>query len=96
MTRPIPSNGPAVTGITSLPAFPMKALAGGRRRDHPHVASNPLMRDGSKGAYSRNISMGRFVKAIGLLAGPVFPVIVARGVDSSGPSRELIEIKENE
>ncbi len=43
------------------------------------VAGNPLMRDVSpEGAYSRNLSMAQFVKAIGSLSGPVIPVIAAR------------------
>jgi len=43
------------------------------------VAGNPIMRDVSgKGNYSRNLSIGQFVKAIGSLAGPLLPAIAAR------------------
>lgn len=43
------------------------------------VAGNPVMRDVSpEGKYSRNLSMGQFVKAIGSLSGPVIPVVAAR------------------
>lgn len=43
------------------------------------VAGNPAMRDVSReGKYSRNLSLGQFVKAIGSLSGPVIPVIAAR------------------
>jgi len=40
------------------------------------VAGNPIMRDVSEeGKYSRNLSFGQFVKAIGSLSGPLIPVI---------------------
>jgi len=43
------------------------------------VAGNPIMRDVSpEGKYSRNLSLGQFVKAIGSLTGPVIPVVAAR------------------
>ena len=43
------------------------------------VAGNPIMRDVSpEGKYSRNLSLGQFVKAIGSLSGPIIPVIAAR------------------
>ncbi len=43
------------------------------------VAGNPIMRDVSEeGKYSRNLSLGQFVKAIGSLSGPVLPVLAAR------------------
>ena len=40
------------------------------------VAGNPLMRDVSpEGKYSRNLTLGQFIKAIGSLSGPLLPVI---------------------
>lgn len=42
------------------------------------VAGNPIMRDVSpKGKYSRNLSLGQFVKAIGSLSGALLPVFAA-------------------
>jgi FHS family L-fucose permease-like MFS transporter len=43
------------------------------------VAGNPIMRDVSpEGKYSRNLSFGQFVKAIGSLSGSVIPILAAR------------------
>ena len=43
------------------------------------VSGNPIMRDvSSEGNYSRNLSIGQFVKAIGSLAGPILPAVAAR------------------
>jgi len=43
------------------------------------VAGNPIMRDVSpEGKYSRNLSFGQFVKAIGSLAGSLIPIVAAR------------------
>jgi len=40
------------------------------------VAGNPIMRDVSpEGKYSRNLSFGQFVKAIGSLSGALIPII---------------------
>jgi len=40
------------------------------------VAGNPIMRDVSApGKYSRNLSLGQFIKAIGSLSGPLLPTI---------------------
>ena len=40
------------------------------------VAGNPIMRDVSReGKYSRNLSLGQFIKAIGSLSGSVLPAI---------------------
>ncbi len=42
------------------------------------VAGNPIMRDVSpEGKYSRNLSLGQFVKAIGSLSGALIPVFAA-------------------
>ena len=43
------------------------------------VAGNPIMRDVSpEGKYSRNLSFGQFVKAIGSLSGSLLPLLAAR------------------
>ncbi|MEX0986679.1 MAG: MFS transporter [Bacteroidales bacterium] len=43
------------------------------------VAGNPIMRDVSpEGKYSRNLSFGQFVKAIGSLSGSLVPIIAAK------------------
>lgn len=43
------------------------------------VAGNPIMRDVSpEGKYSRNLSFGQFVKAIGSLSGSLLPIVAAR------------------
>jgi fucose permease len=43
------------------------------------VAGNPIMRDVSpEGLYSRNLSFGQFVKAIGSLSGSLIPIVAAR------------------
>jgi FHS family L-fucose permease-like MFS transporter len=43
------------------------------------VAGNPIMRDVSPdGKYSRNLSFGQFVKAIGSLSGSLIPIVAAR------------------
>ncbi len=43
------------------------------------VAGNPIMRDVSaEGKFSRNLSLGQFVKAIGSLSGALIPVLAVR------------------
>ena len=43
------------------------------------VSGNPIMRDVSPdGKYSRNLSFGQFVKAIGSLSGSLIPILAAR------------------
>lgn len=43
------------------------------------LAGNPIMRDVSpEGKYSRNLSFGQFVKAIGSLSGSLIPILAAR------------------
>ena len=43
------------------------------------VAGNPIMRDVSpEGKYSRNLSLGQFVKAIGSLSGSLIPLVAGR------------------
>jgi fucose permease len=75
---------PAVAGLTTFPVFLITVMLLGAGATTLQVAGNPLMRDVSpEGAYSRNLSMGQFVKAIGSLAGPVVPVIAARAFGAS-------------
>ncbi|NJM16956.1 MAG: sugar MFS transporter [Bacteroidales bacterium] len=46
------------------------------------VAGNPIMRDVSpEGKYSRNLSFGQFVKAIGSLSGALIPLMAAKYFD---------------
>jgi fucose permease len=75
---------PAVAGLSTFPVFLITVLLLGAGATTLQVAGNPLMRDVSpEGAYSRNLSMAQFVKAIGSLAGPVVPVIAARAFGAS-------------
>jgi fucose permease len=75
---------PAVAGLSTFPVFLITVLLLGAGATTLQVAGNPLMRDVSaEGAYSRNLSMGQFVKAVGSLAGPVVPVIAARAFGAS-------------
>ncbi|MCD6374098.1 MAG: MFS transporter [Caldisericaceae bacterium] len=71
-----------VLPIISMKTFPLLLLAVlflGAGATILQVAGNPIMRDVSKeGKYSRNLSLGQFVKAIGSLSGPVLPVLAAR------------------
>lgn len=70
---------PAVMGLTTFPVFLITVLLLGAGGTTLQVAGNPIMRDVSaEGKYSRNLSMGQFVKAIGSLSGPLIPVIAAR------------------
>jgi len=70
---------PAASGFSTFPVFLVTVLLLGAGATTLQVAGNPIMRDVSEeGSYSRNLSMGQFVKAIGSLAGPVIPVIAAR------------------
>ena len=70
---------PAVGGLGSYPLFLLAVLLLGAGATTLQVAGNPLMRDVSAaGMYSRNLSLGQFVKAIGSLSGPLIPVLAAR------------------
>lgn len=70
---------PALAGFSTFPAFLLTVLLLGAGATILQVAGNPLMRDVSpQGAYSRNLSMAQFVKAIGSLSGPVIPVVALR------------------
>ncbi len=75
-----------IFGLTSFPRFLVTILLLGGGATILQVAGNPIMRDVSEeGKYSRNLSLGQFVKAIGSLSGPVIPVLAARffGLDWS-------------
>jgi FHS family L-fucose permease-like MFS transporter len=79
---------PALLGLSTFPAFLLTILLLGAGATTLQVAGNPIMRDVSaEGAYSRNLSLAQFVKAIGSLSGPLIPVIAAR---SFGASWEVI------
>ncbi len=65
--------------LDSFAVFLMTILMLGISAAFLQVAGNPIMRDVSpEGKYSRNLSLGQFVKAIGSLTGPVIPVVAAR------------------
>jgi len=75
---------PAFFGLSTFPVFLVSVLLFGAGAATLQVAGNPLMRDVSpEGKYSRNLSLGQFVKAIGSLSGPLIPVIAARAAGSS-------------
>ncbi len=68
-----------IFGLNSFPKFLLTVLLLGIGATILQVAGNPIMRDVSEeGKYSRNLSLGQFVKAIGSLSGPIIPVIAAR------------------
>ncbi len=70
---------PAIFGFSTFPMFLVTVLFLGAGATTLQVAGNPIMRDVSEeGKYSRNLSLGQFVKAIGSLSGPLIPVIAAR------------------
>ena len=69
----------ATFGLDSFARFLLTVLLVGAGAAILQVAGNPIMRDvSSEGKYSRNLSLGQFVKAIGSLSGPVIPVAAAR------------------
>ncbi|HEV2445209.1 MAG TPA: MFS transporter, partial [Candidatus Sulfopaludibacter sp.] len=70
---------PAIAGFSTFPAFLLTVLLLGAGATILQVAGNPLMRDASpEGAYSRNLSMAQFVKAIGSLSAPVIVPVAMR------------------
>jgi fucose permease len=70
---------PAIMGLSTFPIFLVTVLLLGAGATTLQVAGNPIMRDVSApGKYSRNLSLGQFVKAIGSLSGALIPVIAAR------------------
>ncbi|MFA8342687.1 MAG: sugar MFS transporter [Rhodothermaceae bacterium] len=63
-------------GLTKFSLFLLTILLLGAGATILQVAGNPIMRDVSEeGKYSRNLSLGQFVKAVGSLTGPVIPAI---------------------
>jgi len=70
---------PIFGGLKEYSVFLITVLLLGGGAAILQVAGNPVMRDVSPdGKYSRNLSLGQFVKAIGSLSGPVIPVVAAR------------------
>ena len=70
----------AAFGFTAFSRLLLTVMMLGAGAAILQVAGNPIMRDVSDpGKYSRNLSLGQFVKAIGSLSGPLIPVIAARG-----------------
>lgn len=70
---------PVIAGLQHFLWFLLTVLLLGAGATILQVAGNPIMRDVSpEGKYSRNLSLGQFVKAIGSLSGPLIPVVAAR------------------
>jgi fucose permease len=70
---------PAIAGLSTFPIFLVTILLLGAGATTLQVAGNPIMRDVSaEGKFSRNLSLGQFVKAIGSLSGPLIPVLALR------------------
>lgn len=70
---------PVFGGLDSYPLFLLTIMFLGGGAAILQVSGNPIMRDVSpEGKYSRNLSLGQFIKAIGSLSGPVIPVIALR------------------
>jgi fucose permease len=68
-----------VFGLSTYAVFLITVLLLGAANAILQVAGNPLMRDVSDtGMYSRNLSLGQFVKAIGSLSGPILPIVFSR------------------
>jgi len=65
-------------GLSSFGLFLLIVLMLGAGATILQVAGNPIMRDVSEeGKYSRNLSLGQFIKAIGSMTGAVIPPIAA-------------------
>lgn len=66
-------------GLNSYALFLLTILLLGAGAAILQVAGNPIMRDVSEpGKYSRNLSFGQFIKAIGSLSGSLIPFAAAR------------------
>ena len=66
-------------GLSSYALLLLTLLLLGAGATILQVAGNPIMRDVSApGMYSRNLSLGQFVKAIGTLSGSLIPLAAAR------------------
>ncbi|MGD0338855.1 MAG: MFS transporter [Bacteroidota bacterium] len=73
-----------IFGLSSYALFLLTVLLLGAGATILQVAGNPIMRDVSPpGKYSRNLSLGQFIKAIGSLSGPVIPALAAAWFASS-------------
>lgn len=69
---------PIVGNFSSFELLLLSILMLGAGATILQVAGNPIMRDVSpEGKYSRNLSLGQFVKAIGSLSGALIPVFAA-------------------
>lgn len=70
---------PVFIGFGSYPAFLLTILLLGIGSTTLQVAGNPIMRDVSpEGKFSRNLSLGQFVKAIGSFSAAVLPFVAVR------------------
>lgn len=66
-------------GLKSYELFLLTTLLLGAGAATLQVAGNPIMRDVSlPGKYSRNLSFGQFIKAIGSLSGSLIPFVAAK------------------
>jgi fucose permease len=66
-------------GLTNYGLFLLTMLMLGSGAAILQVAGNPIMRDVSEpGKYSRNLSFGQFIKAIGSLSGSLIPFAAAK------------------
>lgn len=66
-------------GLSSYALFLLTILLLGAGAAILQVAGNPIMRDVSEpGKYSRNLSFGQFIKAIGSLSGSLIPFAAAK------------------
>jgi fucose permease len=70
---------PVFVGFNSYPVFLITILLLGIGATTLQVAGNPIMRDVSQeGKFSRNLSLGQFVKAIGSFSAAVVPFAAAK------------------
>ncbi len=70
---------PVIIGLDKYATLICSILVLGAGATILQVSGNPIMRDVSaEGKYSRNLSFGQFVKAIGTLSGAIIPVIATR------------------
>lgn len=70
---------PIVGNFSTFPLLLSALLLLGTGATMLQVAGNPIMRDVSpEGKYSRNLSFGQFVKAIGSLSGALIPILAVK------------------
>jgi|APDOM4702015191_1054821.scaffolds.fasta_scaffold38318_1 fucose permease len=70
---------PIIGNFSSFAVLLLSILLLGAGATCLQVAGNPIMRDVSpEGKYSRNLSLGQFVKAIGSLSGSLVPIVAAK------------------